>query len=82
VDASWRARAQALMSLMTTGLGNLLGFLGTGWWFNDATGPNGTNWSLFWGGLAGMVALVLAYFLAAYHGIGAGLKRSGGSGSA
>jgi nucleoside transporter len=75
VDAQWRARAQALMYLMTNGAGNLFGFLGTGWWFNDCTGRGGTNWSLFWGGLAGMVALVLAYFLAAYRGIGAGPKR-------
>ena len=34
VDAAWRARAQALFTLMTSGVGNLLGYLGTGWWFS------------------------------------------------
>src|SRR6185436_3163635 len=33
VDANWRARAQALMALMSGGVGNLIGYLGTGWWF-------------------------------------------------
>jgi len=30
VDTAWRARAQALMSLMSNGVGNLFGYLGTG----------------------------------------------------
>ncbi len=38
VDAAWRARAQALLTLMTSGVGNLLGYLGTGWWFSACTG--------------------------------------------
>ena len=37
VDAAWRARAQALLSLMNSGVGNLLGYLGTGWWFSACT---------------------------------------------
>jgi len=68
VDATWRARAQALLLLMNTGVGNLLGYLGTGWWFNACTGSAGTQWPLFWTGLAAAVAAVMAYFLAAYHG--------------
>ena len=68
VDAAWRARAQALMSLMTTGVGNLFGYLGSGFWLKACERPAGINWSLFWGGLAIAVALVLVYFLAAYHG--------------
>ena len=68
VESTWRARAQALMTLMTTGLGNLIGYLGTGGWFNLCTGPNGTQWTLFWGSLAGVVAAVLLYFLTAYRG--------------
>jgi MFS family permease len=76
VDAAWRARAQALMSLMTSGAGNLLGYLGTGWWFASRTAPAGTNWSAFWSGLSVAVAVVLAYFLTAYRGIGTGLMRA------
>ncbi len=68
VDATWRVRAQALVSLMTNGVGNLLGFLGTGWWFAACGRPAGTQWPFFWGGLAAVVAGVLVYFLAAYRG--------------
>jgi hypothetical protein len=68
VDPAWRARAQALMSLMNSGVGNLIGYLGTGWWFVACTHPAGTQWPLFWGGLAAAVAVVLVYFLTAYRG--------------
>ena len=76
VDSAWRARAQALLTLMTSGVGNLLGYLGTGWWFSACTDPPGTHWSLFWGGLSATVGVVMAYFLTAYHGIGSGLLRA------
>jgi len=67
VDAAWRARAQALMSLVTGGVGNLIGYLGTGWWFAANSPPGGTRWPVFWGGLAVAVAVVLVYFLVAYR---------------
>jgi hypothetical protein len=70
VDLAWRARAQSLMVLMTQGIGNLAGFLGCGWWFSLCRTPLGMRWSLFWGGLAMVVALVLAYFLLTYRGRG------------
>jgi MFS family permease len=68
VGAEWRVRAQAMMSLMTSGVGNLLGFLGTGWWFNACTKPGGVQWALFWSGLAAGVAVVMIYFMATYRG--------------
>lgn len=68
VEAAWRARAQALMALMNGGVGNLIGYLGTGWWFTACASPSGTRWPIFWGGLAVIVAAVLVYFLSAYHG--------------
>lgn len=71
VDTAWRARAQALMALMNGGVGNLLGYLGTGWWFSVCTRDFGTRWPLFWGGLSVAVMFVLIYFLAAYRGRGA-----------
>jgi MFS family permease len=73
IDPAWRARSQALLSLMNSGVGNLLGYLGTGWWFDVCARTSGTPWPRFWGGLAVAVGMVLAYFLAAYHGIGSGL---------
>jgi MFS family permease len=68
VDSAWRARAQALMSLMNSGVGNLIGYLGTGWWFAACTRSGGAPWPLFWGGLAATVGAVLVYFLTAYQG--------------
>jgi nucleoside transporter len=68
VEAAWRARAQALMALMNGGVGNLIGYLGTGWWFAACTHPTGTQWPIFWDGLAVAVAAVLVYFLSAYRG--------------
>ncbi len=68
VEVAWRARAQALLSLVNTGFGNLVGYLGTGAWFAACTSASGTRWTLFWGGLAGATAIVLVYFLCVYRG--------------
>jgi MFS family permease len=76
VDSAWRARAQALLSLMSGGVGNLAGYLGTGWWFGDCTTKAGPDWWRFWTGLAAAVAAVLLYFLVAYHGLGVGSRRT------
>jgi hypothetical protein len=76
VDATWRARAQALLTLMNSGFGNLVGYLGNGWWFFACTGLLGTNWSLFWGGLSAVAGMVMAYFLTAYRGVGSGFLRA------
>ncbi len=62
---------------MTTGVGNLVGYLGVGWWFSNCTHAAATRWPLFWSGLAGGVAVVMVYFLVAYHGIGVGFFRAG-----
>jgi hypothetical protein len=56
-----------LLSLMNGGVGNLIGYLGTGWWFAACVRPGGTQWPLFWGGLAVTLAMVLVYFLTAYR---------------
>jgi len=74
VEVAWRARAQALMTLMSGGVGNLIGYLGTGGWFAVCAGSHGTSWPLFWGGLAVVVAAVIIYFLR-YHGQGGGRSR-------
>jgi MFS family permease len=68
VEAAWRARAQALLTLASSGFGNLTGYLGTGAWFAACTSASGTRWTLFWNGLAVAVAGVLVYFLAVYKG--------------
>jgi nucleoside transporter len=69
IDPAFRARAQALLSVMLTGVGNLCGYLGTGWWF-EISGRDGLpHWRLFWGGLAIVVAGVAAFYLLAYRGL-------------
>ena len=75
VGPEWRARAQAMMSLMINGVGNLIGYLGTGWWFNACTQPHGMQWPLFWGGVTVAVGGVMIYFMAAYHGKYLGTTR-------
>jgi MFS family permease len=68
VDHAWRARAQALMWLMNGGVGNLVGYLGTGLWFKACSRGEAIRWGMFWGGLALVIGLVLIYFLVAYRG--------------
>lgn len=74
VDPAWRARAQALMWLMIGGVGNLVGYLGSGFWFNYCAAAPPTRWTLFWTGLALAIAAVTAYFFSAYHGWGPGRR--------
>lgn len=74
VEAAWRTRGQALLTLMNSGVGYLIGYLVCGWWFKHCGGPGATQWPRFWGVLTIAVAAVLAYFLVAYHGRGSGLK--------
>lgn len=70
VDPVWRARAQALMTLMNSGVGSMTGYLSTGAWFAACTEGGHTRWTLFWSGLAGVMLLVLIFFLAMYRGRG------------
>jgi len=78
VEAAWRGRAQALMTLMTSGVGNLLGYLGTGYWHRACSDGVGTRWPLFWWWLSVAVGGVMFYFLTAYRGRG---PRLGGPAS-
>lgn len=76
IDPAWRARAQSLYALMTSGVGNLLGYLGNGVWFAACTREGKTSWPSFWLGLAAAVTAVLIYFFAAYHGRGTPPEKS------
>jgi MFS family permease len=63
-----RSRAQALLSLMTGGIGNLAGYLITGAWISFCTENQQVHWTLYWSGLSGIVFAVLAYFSIGYRG--------------
>lgn len=71
VDPAWRARAQALMSLLNSGVGNMAGYIGTGAWFTYCTSATGeTRWSGFWTGLAVAMVVITVFFLGFYRGRG------------
>lgn len=70
IDPAWRGRAQSLLSMTTSGMGNLLGYLGGGWWFAACSSGGATRWTLFWGGITAAATGVLLYFLIAYRGRG------------
>ena len=78
VDPAWRGRGQALMTLMNSGVGSVIGYLVTGRWFaactttwiGDNTVVSQTRWPVFWGGLSAAMAVVLIFFLAMYRGRG------------
>jgi MFS family permease len=67
VEPAWRTRAQALLSLMVGGVGNLIGYLVTGSWFHWCTRAGVVDWRTYWFGLAGLVTLVIGYFVVGYH---------------
>jgi MFS family permease len=71
VDPAWRGRAQALMTLMNSGFGNVIGYLATGSWFAACIQPGAAQWPLFWGGLTLPLVAVLLFFLTVYRGRGA-----------
>lgn len=68
VPARLRARAQALLALMISGFGNLIGYLGNGWWKDANTVAGVTHWPRFWLGLAGVMAAVFTFFALSYRG--------------
>ena len=67
VAFSWQVRAQALFGVLTTGVGSLLGYLCSGWWFRACTTPVGVAWSRFWWGSAAVSAGIVIYFLITYR---------------
>ena len=62
------APLQALLTLMMSGIGNLFGTLGTGWWRMFCQHEGHTNWAAFWGGMTAMTSAVFIFFAFAYQG--------------
>jgi len=67
VDHRMRARAQALLSVMMSGVGNLIGFLGIGWWRKVCTVAGTTDWPRFWLGVSAIAAATWVWFFASYR---------------
>jgi MFS family permease len=68
IEPGWQVRAQALLSLMTGGIGNLAGYLSTGVWMELCRTNGSVNWSIYWGGLSAVVFGVMVYFAISYKG--------------
>jgi len=75
VDAVMRGRAQALFAMLTGGVSNLLGYLGTGWMFQLTGSSAGPRWSLYWSLLCAVTVAITVYFVRNYHGVGSGFFR-------
>lgn len=72
VDPFLRTRAQALLTLMMSGFGNLVGALGSGAWRAACVVDGHTDWSTFWTGMTAVTALVFVLFAFCYRGKPAG----------
>jgi hypothetical protein len=59
------------MSLLNGGIGNMIGYLGSGAWFVACSAGGTTRWPMFWSGLSATMAAVLIFFLLMYRGRGA-----------
>jgi hypothetical protein len=68
IDPLLRARAQALLTLMASGFGNVAGALGSGWWRQACTADGRTQWPTFWMGMTTATALVFIFFAVSYRG--------------
>jgi MFS family permease len=68
IAPEWRTRAQALLSLLVGGVGNLTGYLITGAWLHWCTENSAVNWRPYWLGLDLLVLVVLIYFAISYQG--------------
>ena len=68
VDPRMRARAQALLQVMISGFGNLLGYLGAGWWRRECMDGAATHWPIFWYGMSAFSAAVFGWFALSYRG--------------
>ncbi|MBM3848296.1 MAG: hypothetical protein FJ405_18665, partial [Verrucomicrobia bacterium] len=68
VEAAWRTRAQALLGLMTGGVGSLAGYLACGAWLTSCSYAGRTDWPKYWAGLSLPMAAILMFFLLTYRG--------------
>ncbi|MCX6856108.1 MAG: MFS transporter [Verrucomicrobia bacterium] len=68
IDPKWRVRAQALLALLMGGVGNLLGYLGGGWWYHLCQKNGVTDWPRFWWGETAVTAVVCVFFAIMYRG--------------
>jgi MFS family permease len=68
IPPAMRARAQALLSLMMSGIGNLVGYLCCGAWRTYCTQGGSTDWRTYWLGLMLLILAIMLWFAVSYRG--------------
>jgi hypothetical protein len=68
VDSRIRSQSQALLSLMNSGAGNLIGYILIGWWYEQCRHGETVDWPRFWSVLAVAAAFLTVMFIAGYRG--------------
>jgi MFS family permease len=68
IPPEMRSRAQALLSLMMSGIGSFLGYEGCGLWRQMCGGAAQTDWRTYWLGLAGVILVIMLWFAWRYQG--------------
>jgi MFS family permease len=74
VNPGWRARAQSLLTVMNSGVGNLTGYFFTSWWYSFCMYHSELGWHVFWLGIASFMVGAFIFFVLLYHGLGKGVK--------
>ncbi|HWB03017.1 MAG TPA: MFS transporter [Verrucomicrobiales bacterium] len=68
VDSRIRSQSQALLSLMNSGVGNLVGYTIIAWWYEFCRHGNLVDWPRFWGVLGIAAGLLTIMFVIGYKG--------------
>jgi len=71
VERGMKGQAQGLLSLVSSGIGPLVGAVFCGWLRGVCVTPDGQGWDKFWMVLAGMIFICLAVFALFYRGLNA-----------
>jgi hypothetical protein len=68
VDPRMRSQSQALLALMNSGAGNLIGYIVIAWWYEQCRHGDLVDWPRFWSLLAVAAAFMTVMFLTGYRG--------------
>ncbi|MBC8127234.1 MAG: MFS transporter, partial [Gloeobacteraceae cyanobacterium ES-bin-144] len=70
VDPGLKGQAQGLLSMVSAGLGPLVGAVICAWLYERCITPSGQGWALYWAILAAMIAACFVIFAVFYRGLG------------
>lgn len=70
IEPGMKVRAQALLTLLISGVGNLSGYLLSGWLRNACAQDGHTQWSMYWWILCTCTSATAIGFILLYRGLG------------